>query len=130
MTPPAWQFDMQLTRANLIALAGLSVLACLAMGASLAGESRTWFTNTPPIDRTKIEAATEKIDPNTASVASLRRLPGIGVVRAENIVIYRLKHKEEHFNSPADLNKIHGIGPGTVNKIWPYLVFPKTPAQK
>ena len=69
-----------------------------------------------------------RINPNTATVASLARLPGIGLTRASAIVAYRTKIREETgqkgaFTSPADLERIKGIGPHTVKQIAPWLDF-------
>lgn len=124
MNPPARKFDMRLTRGNQIALGGLCILAWLGLTGAMAGTNQLWFTNHPPVDREKVRAASEKIDPNTASIASLRRLPGIGLVRAENIVIFRRSRGSKAFHTPEDLEKIHGIGKGTVHKISPYLKIP------
>lgn len=61
-----------------------------------------------------------KIDPNTAAVPSLMRLPGIGRTRAMDIVEGRAARP---FDSAADMERIRGIGPKTVEKIAPYLTF-------
>jgi competence ComEA-like helix-hairpin-helix protein len=63
----------------------------------------------------KIESVREYIDPNTATCASLRRLPGIGHSRAEAIIEYRNLHGP--FGSRHDLAKVPGIGPVTVKNI-------------
>jgi len=71
----------------------------------------------------------DKINPNTATWASLARLPGIGITRARAIVEYREKAKASGgnkgivFSCCGDLTKIKGIGPVTVKKIEEYLVF-------
>ena len=62
----------------------------------------------------------ERICPNTATVPSLMRLPGVGRVRAMDIVNARA---EQPFDSAAELERIRGIGPKTVEKIEPYLMF-------
>jgi competence protein ComEA len=73
----------------------------------------------------------DKINPNTASAASLTRLPGIGLTRANDIVTYRDKLVQDHdknqlpFSSSEDLSKIKGIGPKTCNQIKEYLIFDK-----
>ena len=66
-----------------------------------------------------------KINPNTASWSSLARLPGIGPVRANDIVAYRDGHRRESvaFGSSDDLAKVKGIGPRTVEQIANYLTF-------
>ncbi|MCK5000155.1 MAG: helix-hairpin-helix domain-containing protein [Anaerohalosphaera sp.] len=63
------------------------------------------------------------VNPNTASVESLVRLPGIGASRANSIVEYRQDGKI--FNNASDLEIISGIGPATSAKIAPYLCFDK-----
>lgn len=70
----------------------------------------------------------EKINPNNAPAASLVRLPGIGVSRAEAIVAYRKEFSKESGNEPAfqncdDLQKVKGIGPKTVQNISQWLIF-------
>ncbi|MCD4699530.1 MAG: helix-hairpin-helix domain-containing protein [Phycisphaerae bacterium] len=80
----------------------------------------------PTIDSIKVELVREKIDPNTASSASLRRLPMIGPVKAEAIVAYRQTHHRDSgsaFNSEKDLENVPGIGPGIVERISRHLVF-------
>lgn len=54
----------------------------------------------------------EVIDLNTASVADLTRLPGIGEKRAQDIIDYRTEHGP--FRIPEDLTKVDGIGEGTL----------------
>ena len=77
-------------------------------------------------------AAEEKIDPNTATVASLRRLGGIGPVKAHAIVQYRQPpgncpvHGASlrlQFHRPDDLANVPNIGPKTVERMKPHLEF-------
>ncbi|HIJ54226.1 MAG TPA: helix-hairpin-helix domain-containing protein [Planctomycetes bacterium] len=70
----------------------------------------------------------EKINPNDTPIASLVRLPGIGISRAEAIVAYRGNFSKEDSNSRAfrdcdDLQKIRGIGPKTAQNISEWLKF-------
>lgn len=70
----------------------------------------------------------EKINPNEAQIASLVRLPGIGISRAEAIVAYRKNFGNRESNKAAfrrsdDLQKVKGIGPKTVNNISQWLKF-------
>jgi len=70
----------------------------------------------------------EKINPNDASAASLARLPNIGFVRAEAIVVYREKFNEKDsksrpFRDCNDLQKVRGIGPKTVQNLSEWLKF-------
>ena len=69
-----------------------------------------------------------KINPNNAPAASLVRLPGIGISRAEAIVAYREKFNQKNKNEPAfqncnDLQKVKGIGPKTAKNISQLLKF-------
>jgi competence ComEA-like helix-hairpin-helix protein len=70
----------------------------------------------------------DKLDPNTASAAMLSTLPRLGVKKAQAIVDYRQRFSLTHAGQPAfsdagDLMRIKGIGPATVEKLSPYLVF-------
>jgi competence ComEA-like helix-hairpin-helix protein len=69
----------------------------------------------------------ERVNPNDAPVASMVRLPGIGLGRAEAIVAYRENlDKERHskaFQNSDDLQKVKGIGPKTANNINQWLKF-------
>ncbi|MCC7495083.1 MAG: ComEA family DNA-binding protein [Fimbriimonadaceae bacterium] len=56
---------------------------------------------------------------NTATVAQLETLPGIGPVMARRILAYRETHGR--FGSPQDLLAVKGIGEKTLAKLLPYL---------
>jgi len=73
----------------------------------------------------ELNVSPERVNPNTASIASLVRLSGIGRARAVDVVHYRQQHLHDGpvFRSPQDLEKIHGIGPKTSAKLAPWLVF-------
>ncbi len=58
------------------------------------------------------------LDLNSATMAELTRLPGVGPKRAEEIIRYRLTHG---FRRPADLMRIRGIGPRTYLKLKPLI---------
>ncbi len=69
----------------------------------------------------------ERINPNDASAASLRRLPGMGITRAGAVVAYRESFAEEE-DSPAfqdanDLQNVKGIGPKTIKNTSQWLKF-------
>jgi competence ComEA-like helix-hairpin-helix protein len=70
----------------------------------------------------------ERINPNTAAVPSLVRLPGIGASKARAIVLYREQYlaatgEATAFHRPGDLTRIHGIGPKTAETISVWLDF-------
>ena len=69
-----------------------------------------------------------QINPNDAPLASLVRLPGIGIVKADAIVAYRDNFSKQNSGKPAfqncdDLQKVKGIGPKTVENISEWLRF-------
>jgi competence ComEA-like helix-hairpin-helix protein len=69
-----------------------------------------------------------RINPNDAPVASLVRLPGVGVSRAGAIVAYRDDFTEQDranqpFQNCGDLQKVKGIGPKTAQNICEWLKF-------
>lgn len=102
------------TRSCLLA-AGLALSGLMVMLTVLYGTHRQ-----PPL-----EALPQRINPNTASMASLVRLPGIGKARAMDIIHYRQNQKpnEPVFLSAQDLESIHGIGPKTAGALEPWLTF-------
>jgi len=55
------------------------------------------------------------VEINTASIAELQLLPGIGPVTAEAIVDDR--DKNGRFDTIEDLDRVHGIGPKTIAKL-------------
>ncbi len=70
----------------------------------------------------------ERINPNDAPIASMVRLPGIGISRAEGIVAFREDLSKEDSNSRAfrscdDLQKVRVIGPKTAQNIGEWLKF-------
>jgi len=100
---------------------GLAIALALMMSVSiLLGQ---WRTGTQgPI------TLNESVNPNTASVGSLLRLPGVGLTRAQAIVAYRQAHalghpKQTAFKRLHDLERIKGLGPRTVSAMGPWLIF-------
>ena len=69
-----------------------------------------------------------RINPNNATVASMSRLPGIGVAKAEAIVAYRKSFQGKTqegrpFQNLDDLQKVNGIGPKTTRDVSEWLKF-------
>ncbi|MGC8560456.1 MAG: ComEA family DNA-binding protein [Phycisphaerae bacterium] len=68
------------------------------------------------------------INPNTATWASLTRLPGIGPARATKIISYRRAFFRNHpggepFPNLQSMRKLKGFGPVTLSNLAPYLRF-------
>ncbi len=59
------------------------------------------------------------VDLNTATLADLNKIPGVGDKMAVDIVAYRETHGP--FQSIDDLDNVSGIGPKTLDKIRPYV---------
>ena len=125
---PASRYDVSWSRRNIAA----GLVACVVFAAVLlAGqESRPLAVGREmPLWGERILAATERINPNTASAGSLQRLPGIGKARAESIIAYRRVHGPAAFRCPEDLDDIRGIGPAIVRDVAPHLAFDRPAAQ-
>ena len=116
------QYDAAWRRANLAALLMLSVTAGAAMG-GWAIHRRPCAGASLPVDAARAQAAAEKIDPNVASAGSLRRLPGIGPVKAQAIMDHRQGIRAAPFVRAKDLCAVRGIGPATTARIKPYLTL-------
>lgn len=72
-----------------------------------------------PKEETKRAAAPKAgglmVNINTATVDELKALKGIGETRAKDIIEYRKKNGD--FKNIEDLEKVKGIGPGTMKQI-------------
>ncbi len=120
------RYSLAWSRPNRAAL----IVLCAVGGAVVCMQSMAApvkFEKSPPVFPHRRRLAFEGIDPNTASIASLRRLGGIGPRKASAIVEYRRSVGGRAFSRPRDLQKVHGIGPATVKRAEPYLVFPDNP---
>jgi len=69
-----------------------------------------------PRNNKKLEALTELIDVNTASIEELHKLPGIGPKLSQNIINSR---SQGLFKTVDDLRRVPGIGPKTLAKLRP-----------
>ena len=124
MTPlPARRYDFAWRRRNVAALVALAAPA-MAVLVAVSAKGRIWLRPELHVNADRVEAAEEKINPNTASAASLLRLPKVGPVRAQAIVDYRASHGPAPFKTPEDLANVKGIGPGAVELARPYLSLP------
>lgn len=64
---------------------------------------------------------TTKININTATIEELVQLPGIGEVKARNIIEYR--NKNGYFTSIDELINVNGIGEKTLDKIKDFITI-------
>jgi len=101
---------------------GLVVCSCLSMTVAICFGSRVLVGN-----NARVVCTQEKVNPNTAPVGSLIRLPGIGLTRARAIAAHRDAVRQETdgaaFDCPEDLEQIKGIGPKTAQEIAEWLEF-------
>ena len=100
----------------------ISIFLCLALSGAVV---RSGFTRSEQPRKIELD---DKINPNGAPAASLVRLPGIGLARAQAIVAYRKGLRERDANDPAfrdcdDLQHVKGIGPKIVENMRPWLKF-------
>jgi competence protein ComEA len=104
------------------------LILCLAAGAALLGGSAarpTTIADDPPVFPARAAQAAERVDPNVAPIASLRRLPAIGPGKAAEIVAWRDRHGPRPFRFADDLDHVPQIGPRTVERVAHYLTLPR-----
>jgi hypothetical protein len=71
----------------------------------------------------------QRIDPNTATLEELARLPHIGEITAGKIITYRDARKATAadgivFRAPSDLDSVPGVGKKLIEQMEPFLEFP------
>ena len=93
------EFEMD-RRVLLVTLASWMLVASVALHAQSA--------QAPDAAASKSSAATSVVNLNTATVAQLESLPGIGVKTAERIIEYR--QKNGNFKKVEELMNVKGIG--------------------
>jgi len=69
-----------------------------------------------------------QLDPNTATLAELLAVPGMGTARAQALISHRNTQTAQGtspaFITPSDLSKVPGFGPATLQRVAPFLVYP------
>jgi len=119
-----WQRQDCIALTVLLGLWGL-LLGLLAGGTTPLGEP-------PGVNLARVGLVSETINPNTATAASLRRLPLIGPVRAQAIVHYRRQAQaaglEPAFRYREDLTNVPGVGPATIERAGTWLGLPSRAA--
>jgi hypothetical protein len=107
--------DVAITRSR-----GLLILAALGASAALGLAIGVTCRDRPVPSHSE-----ERINPNSAPIGSLIRLPGIGPGRAHAIAAHRRQKAPAQvaFSRPHDVQQVRGIGPATVSNIMPWLVF-------
>jgi hypothetical protein len=89
-----------------------------------------YVSDPQPRDPPRALELADKIDPNTADVATLAALPMIGQRRAQDIVDYREQFVARNpgnvaFTRVEDLVRIKGFGSAMIEHVRPYLTFPR-----
>lgn len=79
-----------------------------------------WYSDRYGTRPTETRSVAEvRIDLNKATKSELMQVPGIGPQLADRIVLDREEHGQ--FRNVEDLNRVHGIGDATLNKIRPWI---------
>ena len=136
MAPAAkFRYELLPRRWNLVAMIALLLVAAALLGLAAARPSLPAGDDLP-LNETRVALAAEKIDLNTASRASLRRLPGLGEATIDAIVQTR-RQRPGCFRTPADVAAIRiplangtqrRISASTVERILPHLTLSPAPA--
>jgi competence protein ComEA len=68
-----------------------------------------------------------RLDPNTATLAELQAIPGMGVARAKALVADRERKRAEGIDRPyqslADLDRVRGFGEVSLRRMGEYFTF-------
>jgi len=81
-------------------------------------QDSTFVLNCPEVKDDKLD---DKIDLNKAGQSDLVKIPGIGPVTANRIIVFR--EANGVFKSINELEKVKGIGKKTVLKISPFVII-------
>lgn len=120
-----------LTERERLTLAALGLLAMAGIGALLWQRHRPPLTirgSLSPVEAPRWDDALDsarRLDVNTAGVAELERLPGVGPRLAGRIVEHRMRHGR--FRSAEELSRVPGIGPKTLEGLEGYVAVNESP---
>jgi len=95
------------------------LLAVVLAAAGIVAAGHHLGERAPPADGTD-PALVHRVDLNRADAAEVAALPGIGDVLAGRIVASR--ESEGGFPRLESLARVHGIGPGIIERIRPHVV--------
>ena len=107
----------------------LSAVVVYLLGITLA--NRAYVPDPVPPESPLAGRLADRIDLNTADLATIAAIPTMGETRARSILAYRNQvHARDPaaiaFQSPEDLLRVRGIALATVANLSPYLTFPAT----
>lgn len=104
-------------------LAVLGAVSLAALGILLWQQRKPPLVIEPALEQTArwdaALASARQVDVNTATVAELERLPGIGPSLAQRIADDRVTHGP--FRRPEELQRVKGIGPQTYDALKDYV---------
>jgi competence protein ComEA len=94
--------------------------------AQKAGQDPNYYLSKPSLSKStttksSANAHTSKVNINTASLAELQQLSGVGQKKAQAIIQYREQNGK--FKSVAELENVKGIGPKLLEKNRPRLAL-------
>lgn len=122
--------DLWWREGNLAALLALLVIATATLARQSSRAGVVVASEDIPVNPARVAQGQDWIDPNTASSASLQRIPGIGPRKAQAIVEYRAQHGPRPFEKADDLKKVRGIGPVLCAAIARFMAPASAPADE
>lgn len=127
-TMPSLEQNLAWTPRQRTAIAGLLIVLMVMIGWR-AWRPGGWIGDPPPQRPERALRLADAIDPNTADLAMLATLPGVGEARAQAIIDYRTAHSGGPGTAPVfgrldDLRHVPGFGDMLLEQLRPHLLFP------